>query len=168
MGRGRCGEAVPATMLLAAVLAAQGRVVRPRRQRGLRLRGEQVRVPDIDAVPAPGGENLERLHAVLADLAVTGKVPAARSLATAHLVTVRTGYGTLDCLLDRGRQDWCRLRAGAGPFTVAGERVLAASADDIRWLRTRFKERGDDGTQRLRAGGADRPGEPGSPVGQAS
>jgi hypothetical protein len=59
-------------------------------------------------------------------------------------VSVRTSFGRLDCLLERGRRDWGTLRAGARPFDVSGARVLAAGADDIRLLRARFKDGDDD------------------------
>jgi hypothetical protein len=131
-------------MLLAAILAAERVSFVLVGSAGLHLHGQRIRVHDVDAVPAPGRENLARLHQVLADLAIDERLPALRSLATAHLVSVRTGYGTLDCLLERGRTDWDRLRAGARPFDVAGERVLAAGADDIRLLRSRYKDVDDD------------------------
>ena len=131
-------------MLLAAVLAAEEVSFVLVGSAGLHLHGQRIRVHDIDAVPAPGKENLERLHFVLADLAIDGRVPALRSLATVHLVSVRTGYGKLDCLLERGRRDWDRLRAGAGAFDIAGARVLAARADDIQLLRARFKDVNDE------------------------
>jgi hypothetical protein len=101
-------------MLLAAVLAAEEVHFVLVGSAGLHLHGERIRVRDIDAVPAPGGENLGRLHSVLAGLSVDGRAPAARSLATAHVVSVRTSFGRLDCLLERGRRDWGTLRAGAG------------------------------------------------------
>jgi hypothetical protein len=131
-------------MLLAAVLAAEGVSFVLVGSAGLHLHGERIRVRDIDAVPAPGRENLGRLHSVLAVLSVDGRVPAAWSLATADVVSVRTGFGRLDCLLERGRQDWSTLRAGAHAFDVSGARVLAADAGDIRLLRARFKDAGDD------------------------
>jgi hypothetical protein len=52
---------------------------------------------------------------------------------------VRTGYGTLDCLLRRSRQDWYRLRESAQLFEVAGTGVTVACAADARVLRRRFK-----------------------------
>jgi hypothetical protein len=131
-------------MLLAAVLAAEEVSFVLVGSAGLHLHGQRIRVRDIDAVPAPGRENLERLHSLLADLAIDGRVPALRSLATADLVSVRTGYGKLDCLLHRGRRDWGRLRTGASAFDIAGVQVLAARADDIRLLRARFKDINDD------------------------
>src|SRR5258708_15248057 len=140
----RYRDAVPVIMLLAGVLAAEEVSFVLVGSAGLHLHGERIRVRDIDAVPAPGGENLGRLHSVLADLSVDGRVPAARSLAAADLVSVRTGYGRLDCLMERGRRDWDRLRAGARPFDLCGERVLVAGAGDIRLLRARYKDVDDD------------------------
>jgi hypothetical protein len=131
-------------MLLAAVLAAEEVHFVLVGSAGLHLHGERIRVRDIDAVPAPGRENLGRLHSVLGGLSVDGRVPAVRWLATAHVVSIRTSFGRLDCLLERGRRDWDRLRAGARPFDVSGARVLAAGADDIRLLRARFKDADDD------------------------
>jgi hypothetical protein len=131
-------------MLLAAVLAAEEVSFVLVGSAGLHLHGQPIRVHDIDAVPAPGRENLARLHLVLADLALDGQVPGLRSLAAAHLVSVRTGYEKLDCLLERGHRDWGRLRAGARAFDIAGVQVLAARADDIRLLRARFKDVNDD------------------------
>jgi hypothetical protein len=137
-------DAVPVIMLLAAVLAAEEVSFVLVGSAGLHLHGERIRVRDIDAVPAPGRENLGRLHSVLADLSMDGRVPSERSLAAADLVSVRTGYGTLDCLMERGRLDWDGLRAGARPFGLCGVPVLVASADDIRLLRARYKDVDDD------------------------
>jgi hypothetical protein len=131
-------------MLLAAVLVAEEVSFVLVGSAGLHLHGQRIRVHDIDAVPAPGGENLGRLHSVLTDLSIDGRVPPVRSLATADLVSVRTGYGKLDCLMERGRRDWDRLRTGARPLDVGGVQVLVARADDIRLLRVRFKGVDDD------------------------
>jgi hypothetical protein len=144
----RYGDAVPVILLLAAVLAAEEvsfvLVGSAGGSAGLCLHGERLGVGDIDAVPAPGWQNLETLHAALADMAIGGRVPPLRSLASAVLVSVRASYGKLDCLMKRGRRDWDRLHPGAGPFCVAGVQVLAAGADDIRSLRVRFKGVDDD------------------------
>ena len=142
--RARYRDAVPVIMLLAAVLAAEEVSFVLVGSAGLHLHGERIRVRDIDAVPSPGRNNLGKLHSVVADLSVDGRVPAPRSFAAADLVSVRTGYGTLDCLMERGRLDWDRLRAGARPFDLCGVRVLVASADDIRLLRARYKDVDDD------------------------
>jgi hypothetical protein len=46
-----------------------------------------------------------------------------------------------DCLIGRGRQDWERLRHGAGFLPVADVAVLVASSADAWDLRRRYKER---------------------------
>jgi hypothetical protein len=138
------GDAVPAIMLLAAVLAAEDLSFVLVGSAGLYLHGQRIRVRDIDAVPAPDRASLERLQIVLRDLVVGGPPPPLRSLATADLISVRTTYGRLDCLLERGRQDWGCLRAGARSFTVSGVPVLVAEAGEIRSMRARFKDLDDD------------------------
>ncbi|MGN6677258.1 MAG: hypothetical protein ACTHKL_05685 [Streptosporangiaceae bacterium] len=132
---------MPPILLLAAVLAADGVSYVLVGSAGLYLRGYRGPVGDIDAVPAPDLANLERLRDVLADLAVGGRCPQVRSLATADLVQVRTSYGKVDCLLARGRQDWARLAAGAEAFDVCDVQVLTASVGDLRALRSRYKGR---------------------------
>ncbi len=120
----RYGSVVPPILPLAAVLAAQGVSYVLVGSAGLYLRGYHGPGGDIDAVPAPDPVNLELLHDVLAGLAVGGRCPPARVLATADLVQMRTSYGKLDCLLARGRLDWAKLTAGAETFEVCGVPVL--------------------------------------------
>ena len=127
-------------MLLAAVLAAEGVSFVLVGSAALYLHGDQIPVRDIDAVPEPGHGNLARLHEALQALAVRGGPPPLRCLATADLVSVSTGYGTLDCLLRRGRRDWDRLQEHAQPFQVSGAAVMVARAGDARALRRRFKD----------------------------
>jgi hypothetical protein len=133
-------DAVPAIMLLAAVLAAEEVSFVLVGSAGLYLHGERIRVRDVDAVLCPDRVNLERLHMVLADLVIGGPAPPLRSLATADLVSVHTSYGKLDCLLERGRRDWDMLRGGVRPFSVRGVPVTVADAGEIRSLRARFKD----------------------------
>jgi len=141
----RCGGAaygvqVPQTLLLAAVLAAERVSFVLVGSAALRLRGEAIPVADIDAVPEPGHANLARLHAVLTALAVRRwLVPPPRSLLTLDMVSVRTVYGKLDCLLERGRRDWDRLREDAGVIRVADAEVTVASAAEAWALRHAFK-----------------------------
>jgi hypothetical protein len=44
----------------------------------------------------------------------------------------------MDCMLERGRRDWDRLRQSARYVTVADAPVLVASAADAWALRRRF------------------------------
>jgi hypothetical protein len=128
-------------MLLAAVLAAEGVSFVLVGSAALYLHGDRVPVRDIDAVPDPGEANLAALHAALGVLIVRGTVPSLRSLATAEMLSARTGYGALDCLLARGRRDWDRLREHAQLFPVSGAVVTVARAADARARRRRFKGR---------------------------
>jgi hypothetical protein len=127
-------------MLLAAVLVAEGVSFVLVGSAALYLHGEQIPVADIDAVPDPDERNIAALREALGVLAVHDEVPSLLSLATADVVSTRTGYGTLDCLLTRGREDWRRLRESAQRFEVAGMGVMVACAADARALRHRFKE----------------------------
>src|SRR5215470_11255205 len=101
-------------------------------------------VGDVDVVIEPSRENLRRLRAALAGVALRPRdVPAPHRLAVLPVVTIATSYGRVDCLLEPGRRDWARLRQAAGPVMVADVSVLVASADDAWALRRRFK--GSDG-----------------------
>ncbi len=126
-------------MLLAAVLAAEGVSFVLVGSAALSLHGDRIPVSDIDAVLAPDEANLAKLRAALGVLMRHDGIPSLRSLASADVISVRTGYGTLDCLLRRGRQDWHRLRGSAQLFEVAGTSVTVACAADVRVLRRRFK-----------------------------
>ena len=131
---------MPPIVLLAAVLAAERVSFVVVGSAALWLRGEDVPVGDVDAVPEPGAANLARLHAALTTLAVRERiVPRPRSLPLLEMVAVPTSYGRLDCLLERGRRDWDRLRLGAGVIRVADADVLVASATDAWSLRRAFK-----------------------------
>lgn len=131
---------LPVVALAAAVLAADGVSLLVVGSVALWLRGQPVRVGDVDVVIEPGEPNMRRLHAALADLALRPPtVPPPHRLAEQDIVTVTTSYGQVDCLLERGRRDWARLYENAGPVAVADVRVLVASAGDAWALRRRFK-----------------------------
>lgn len=129
-------------LLLAAVLAAEGVSFVLVGSAALYLHGDRVPVHDLDAVPEPSEANLAALRAALGVVIVCGTVPSLRSLAMAETLSARTGYGTLDCLLGRGRRDWDRLRERAQLFPVSGAAVTVARAADARALRRRFKGAG--------------------------
>jgi len=127
-------------VLAAAVLVADGVSLLLVGSAALWLRGEPVTVGDVDVVIEPGRENLRRLHAALSGVALRPRdIPAPHRLAGVPVVTIATSYGRVDCLLERGRRDWARLREAAGPVAVADVSVLVASADDAWALRRRFK-----------------------------
>ena len=104
------------------------------------LRNEIAHVSDADAVIEPGERNIRRLRAALAGIAI-GPVPSVGSLSCGSVVPVVTAYAKVDCLLERGRRDWGRLRRGAGFLPVADVSVLVASSADAWNLRRRYKER---------------------------
>jgi hypothetical protein len=130
----------PSGVLAAAVLAAEGVSSLLVGSAALWLRGEVIDVGDADVVIEPGGGNLGRLRDALAGIA-TGPVPSAGRLAGGSVMRVMTAYGTVDCLLERGRQDWARLRCGAGLVPVADVPVLVAARADAWDLRRRHKDR---------------------------
>ena len=134
---------LPGVVLAAAVLAADGVSLLLVGSAALWLRGEPATVGDVDVVIEPGQENLRRLHAALAGVALRpGDVPPPHRLAGLPIVTIPTSYGRVDCLLERGRRDWARLREAGGPVAVADVNVLVASAEDAWALRRRFKGSG--------------------------
>ena len=139
VGARRYGGAVPPILLLAAVLAAEDVSFVLVGSAALYLYGYLIPVADIDAVPAPDAGNLARLHAALAVLVRDGRVPSIRSLGAADVVSVRTSYGGLDCLLGRGRRDWDRLREGARQVRVSDTGVMLASAATVTALRRSHK-----------------------------
>jgi hypothetical protein len=127
-------------VLLSAVLAAQGVSFVLVGSAALWVRGEVIPVGDTDAVIEPGQANLGRLHAALTSLAVRPqRVPAVSRLGELPVVSVMTSYGSLDSLLERGRLDWNRLRAGSELIGVIDVGVRVASARDAWALRRRFK-----------------------------
>ncbi|MGH3407480.1 MAG: hypothetical protein ACRDRJ_34020 [Streptosporangiaceae bacterium] len=126
--------------LAAAVLAADGVSLLLVGSAALWLRGERVPVGDVDVVIKPGEQNLHYLHAALADLALRPRaVPPPHRLAQQPIVTVATSYGRVDCLLERGRRDWGRLRRSADPVAVADVSILVAGRADTWALRRRFR-----------------------------
>jgi hypothetical protein len=132
--------AFPSAVLGAAVLAAEKVSFVLVGSAALWLRGEIAGVGDADAVIEPGDRNIHRLRGALAGIAV-GPVPSAGSLSVGSVVPVVTAYGRVDCLLERGRRDWGRLRRRAGFLPVADVPVLVASSADAWSLRRRYKER---------------------------
>jgi len=57
-----------------------------------------------------------------------------------HLVSVATCYGRVDCLLERGRLGWERLRQGAVTIPVADAGVRVVARADAWALRRQFRE----------------------------
>lgn len=133
----------PPAVLAAAVLAAEDVSFVLVGSAALWLRGEISAVADADAVIEPGDRNLHRLRGALAGIAI-GPVPPVSSFRAGSVVAVMTAYGKVDCLLERGRHDWARLRRRAGVLPVADVPVLVAGSDDAWQLRRRFKERDDE------------------------
>jgi hypothetical protein len=56
------------------------------------------------------------------------------------MLGVVSAYGRVDCLLERGRLDWPRLRRSAVRIPVADVDVPVAAQADVWDLRRRFKE----------------------------
>ena len=130
----------PSAVLGAAVLAAEEVSFVLVGSAALWLRAEIACVADADAVIEPGERNIHRLRGALAGIAI-GPVPSADGFSGGSVVPVATAYGKVDCLVERGRRDWGRLRRGAGILLVADVPVLVASSSDAWDLRRRFKER---------------------------
>ena len=127
-------------VLAAAVLVAEGVSVVLVGSAALWLHGQPVPVGDADAVIEPSGQNLRRLGQVLDWLAFRPRaVPPVRAFPVLHLVSVTTSYGRIDCLLERGRVDWERLRQSAVRIPVADAGVLVAARAEVLALRRRFK-----------------------------
>ena len=135
--------AFPSPVLGAAVLAAEEVSFVLVGSAALWLRGQIACVADADAVIEPGERNIHRLRGGLAGIAI-GPVPSADRFSGGSVVPVATAYGKVDCLMERGRRDWSRLRRGAGFLLVADVPVLAASSSDAWNLRRRFKERANE------------------------
>jgi len=140
-GAALAGSEFPAGVLAAAVLAAEQVPFVLVGSAALWLRAEQVSVGDADVVVKPGEASLRRLHEVMTGLAIRPQtVPAVHRLRDLSVATVDTCYGRVDCLLERGREDWDRLWQSAGYVAVADAPVLVASAQDAWALRRRFKK----------------------------
>jgi hypothetical protein len=135
--------AFPSAVLAAAVLAAEEASFVLVGSAALWLRGEIARVADADAVIEPGEHSIHRLRGALAGIAI-GPVPSVNNLSCGSVVSVVTAYGKVDCLLERGRRDWGRLRREAGFLPVADVPVLVASSADAWNLRRRYREHEDE------------------------
>jgi len=133
--------AYPPPVLAAAVLAAEGVSFVLVGSAALWLHGEPVSVGDADVVPEPGERNLHRLREALTDMALRPRaVPPLRRFPLLHAASVATSYGRIDCLLERGRVDWERLRRPSVVIPVADAAVVVAARADAWALRRRFKE----------------------------
>jgi len=131
----------PAVVLAAAVLAAEEVSFLLVGSAALRLRGEPIEVGDVDVVIEPGETNLRQLREALLRIAIRpSEIPAVHRLREISVATAITSYGRVDCMLERGRRDWERLRQSAGYVTVAAAPVLVASAAEAWALRRRFKK----------------------------
>lgn len=131
----------PPAVLAAAVLTVEHVSCLLVGSAALWLRGERIPVRDADVVIEPGEQNLCQLAAGLARMALLpAAVPPVHRLSSLPLATVATSYGNVDCLLERGRLDWARLRHRAEVLPVADTGVLTADAADAWWLRRRFKQ----------------------------
>jgi hypothetical protein len=132
---------MPDVVLAAGVLAAEKVSFLLVGSAALWLRGEPIAVGDVDAVIEPGEPNLLRLHAALTELTTRpGTIPPVRRLREISITSAFTAYGKVDCMLERGRRDWDRLRRGASHIAIADVQVLVASADDALTLRRQFKK----------------------------
>jgi hypothetical protein len=126
--------------LLAAVLAAEGVQFVLVGSTALWLQGEATSAGDVDVVPCPDAGNVTRLHDVLCAMAVRPlMVPPLRLMFILDVVSVRTSYGRLDCLLECGRRDSGWLRKGAHVIGVYDIDVITASVADTLAFRRAFK-----------------------------
>jgi len=136
---GSVPSGLPVVVMAAAVLAAEQVSFLLVGSAALRLSGEPVTVGDVDVVIEPGEPNLGQLREALIRLAIRpDEIPAVHRLRELSVATAITCYGPVDCMLERGRRDWDRLRQSAGYVTVADAPVLVASAADAWALRRRF------------------------------
>jgi hypothetical protein len=141
-GRDRAAGKYPVPVLAAAILAAERVSCLLVGSAALWLHGEPIEVGDTDAVIEPGEQNARRLSEALADMALRPRaVPPGRDFGLLPLVSVTTSYGRVDCLLERGRLDWVRLRQSAVTIPVADAGVLVAARADAWALRRQFKEK---------------------------
>lgn len=98
-----------------------------------------IEVHDVDVVIEPNEANVARLGAVLEMLSLSPISLAPAVLTGRSIVSVATSFGRLDCMLERGRKDWCGLHDRASWLEVAGVPVLVASLADAQALRARYK-----------------------------
>ena len=132
--------AYPPPVLAAAVMAAEGASFVLVGSAALWLHGEPVSVGDADVVPEPGERNLRHLREALTQMALWPQaVPPLRRFPLVHAASIATSYGRIDCLLERGRVDWQRLRRSSAMLPVADAAVRVAAQADARALRRRFK-----------------------------
>jgi hypothetical protein len=130
----------PVPVLAAAVLVAEGVSFVLVGSAALWLHGQPVPVGDADVVIEPDGQNLRCLGQALDWLALRPRaVPPLRAFPALSLASVITSYGRIDCLLERGRIDWERLRQSAVRIPVADAGVLVAARAEVVALRRRFK-----------------------------
>ena len=140
-GTGRPSRPYPVPVLAAAVLAAEGVSFLLAGSAALWLHGERIAVADADLVIEPGGKNLQHLRDALATVALRPReIPRAPDLPLLGVAGVGTSYGRVDCLLERGRLDWARLRRSAVTIPVADIGVPVAGRVDTWALRRQFKE----------------------------
>lgn len=96
---------------------------------------------DLDVVPAPDPDNLDRLVASGVEMVTDPRRwPTRRSLQSLGLVSVRSVYGPIDLLCERGREEFDRLRASASILPADGIATPVAAIADVRRLKARFKE----------------------------
>src|SRR5260370_18865610 len=111
---------LPGVVLAAAVLAADGVSLLLVGGAALWLRGEPVTVGDVDVVIEPGQENLRRLHAALAGVALRPRdVPPPPRLAGLPIVTIPTSYGRVRLRPRRSRRALPRPGERAAPRAAA-------------------------------------------------
>ena len=140
-GAARPAGTYPAPVLAAAILAAEDVSFLLVGSAALWLHAEPIAVADADVVIDPGERNLRRLHEALTRLALRPwAIPRVRDFPLLHLASVTTSYGKVDCLLERGRLDWQRLRQPAVTIPVADAGVVVAARADAWALRRQFKE----------------------------
>ncbi len=143
------GVPYPAPVLAAAILAAEGASFVLVGSAALWLHGEQVTAQDADVVIEPGELSMDRLSQAVAELALRPQeIPRARALSRLSVLGVTTAYGRVDCLLERGRLDWERLRRSAARIPVADVSLLVASRADTWGLRRQFKVGAGPGSER--------------------
>jgi hypothetical protein len=132
---------LPRVLLAAAQLAADDVSFILVGSAALWLRGWRLPVGDVDLVIEPDDCNLAILRVALSGLAIRPRqVPSPIKLTVLHVLPVMTSFGKLDCMLERGRLDWHRLRRSASPMLVTDVTVEVAGAADALALRRRFRE----------------------------
>lgn len=127
-------------MLAAAVLAAGGARFVVVGSVALWAGGVDTAPHDLDVVPDPTPANLEFVVCSLPGLGVLARhIPAPGTLRSLTMTTFSTAYGTIDVLLQRGREEYLALADHASRVVVAGVPVAVASLYDATRLRNRFK-----------------------------